>query len=460
MEADSSSSPWHLIQDLEAQSGGVGPPSSFEEPPVSPPYSLDEDIVYEPSIQEEAAWYGQVREADDSEGPQPAEAVTRRGLDNDQVTEDAHQSVWRGPSLTDEAFTKLAADASFKRMRLERPRHCWENSRLFGGSSSHLSLSNWLARPPSVGIRETLNRPEPDEKFGGEGAAEIPWTIEKKLRGMRLVKCDEDERNYALKKLKAVILLDPPATALGLSLVRQTGALESDEVVAANFCDAFSAKASGTPTKRASSLQRLVLQLYRQNVDSPWRITERDLYAALGALRDGGCGATAPAHILESLRFVHSIARFLYLDLEVVISARCRGVAHSCFLTKAPLVQRDPLTCEQVKLLEEKMVRAGPVVQCILGQILFCVHAVCRWKDSQRLKVLELIGSGESQILFGDALGSKTSLSKEAKTKLTPYAALAQGLTECNWGSLRLEAWGSTQMGAAEASAWMQELLV
>ncbi|CAE7721835.1 unnamed protein product [Symbiodinium sp. CCMP2592] len=212
---------------------------------------------------------------------------------------------------------------------------------------------------------------------------------------------------------------------------------------------------------------------------------EADLYSALTTLREEGCGATSPAHMLESLHFLHAIARFLHMDLELVISARCKGVAHSCFESKAPLEQRDPLTCFQVRRLEEAMVRAGPVGQCILGQILFCVHAVCRWKDSQKLKLLELLGTGESQILFGDALGSKTSLSKEAKTKFTPYAALVQGLTECSWARLwiearrqcrltfgagpdgfclptrsqRLDQWGSTPMGAGEASSYLAEIL-
>ena len=51
-------------------------------------------------------------------------------------------------------------------------------------------------------------------------------------------------------------------------------------------------------------------------------------------------------------------------------------------------------------------------------------------------ELVELKGSGESQIIFGDALGSKTSLSKEAKSRFTPDAALAQGLTECAWGTI------------------------
>ena len=85
---------------------------------------------------------------------------------------------------------------------------------------------------------------------------------------------------------------------------------------------------------------------------------------------------------------------------------------------------------------------------------------------------------------LGMRLGAK-HLSKEARSKFTPYAALAQGLTECSWGqlwiearrecgltygrgpegfalptrSLRLDEWGSSPMGAAEAAAYLAEWL-
>ena len=287
---------------------------------------------------------------------------------------------------------------------MERPKQAWESHPVFRRASPWTAINAARFSGPSVGVRETLNQPVPEENYGGEDASTIPWTLERRLRGVRVQKREEDERNHALKKLKAVLLLDPLATALGRSLVQKTGALES------GFCDAFSTKATGTLTKRAGSLQRLVVQLYKQDVASPWRMAEEDLYTALTNLRDQGCGATSPSHMIESLFFLHGIARFLHMDLDTVISARCKGVAHSCFVSKAPLEQRDPLTCDQVRRLEAAMVRAGPASQCILGQILLCVHGVCRWKDSQRLKLVELLGDGESQIIFfGDALGSKTS---------------------------------------------------
>ena len=101
--------------------------------------------------------------------------------------------------LSDDAFTRLAAESSFKRMRIERPRQSWDEHPVFGKTTFRTSLSSWLSRTPSVGIRETLNCPEEPEQFGGEDASRIPWTIEGRLKNVRLQRCDEDERNHALK---------------------------------------------------------------------------------------------------------------------------------------------------------------------------------------------------------------------------------------------------------------------
>ena len=489
-----SSNPWHLIHHSESASiGGVEPPSPSGLPVADSTedfydhldgLSFDEGAIGDEFLADEHAWYNNVRD----EEHDPRDPSGSLAGDSERAGRPCSGTNFavQGPPLEDSAFVRLAAGTSFKRLRLERPRQAWESHPVFGGASCG-PLHRWAgaALIPAVGVRETINHPEPAENFGGEEASHVPWTIERRLKGVRVQRTDEDERNHALKKLKAVVLLDPMATALGKSLVQQTGALETEEVISSSFCDAFSSKAAGTLTKRAGSLQRLVVQLYKQEVASPWRMEEAQLYAALTTLRDGGCGATSLSHILESLHFLNSIVRFLHMDLEEVISARCKGVAHSCFVSKAPLEQRDPLTCGQVRRLEEAMVRAGPVGQCILGQILFCIHAVCRWKDSQKLKGLELLGHGEGQILFGDALGSKTAVSQESKSRFTPYAALAQGLTECSWGRLWMDArrqcklsfgqgpggyclptrsqrtdeWGKTPMGAGEASSYLAEIL-
>ncbi|CAE7224910.1 unnamed protein product [Symbiodinium natans] len=508
-ETQSSSSPagsapsWDVVQPSEPSiSGGVWDPKPFGE------FAREEELFdYEPSLVDEADWYNAVREDGPSspvhevgveesppfrdsfecafpEKPLSFEHLGEPSVCAAEVAEPASSSKMRA-RLSDEAFVKLAAEMSFKKLRAEGPKQAWQDHPVFGGDPFTASLTSWLAMTPSVGIRETVNPPDPDVELGSDDFQEIPWTVQRRLQRIRIVRSDEDERNHALKKLKVMVLLDPMATNLGRHLMLKTGELEDEDLVAASFCDAVAQKAAGTLTKRAGSLHRLVVQLFKQGVGSPWRMEESDLYSALSAMRDSGCGASAPSHVLEALHFMHAVVHFRCMDLKVVISARCKGLAHSSFLGKQPLVQRDSLKCKQAMTLEHIMVRAGEVERCVLGHVLFCLHAVCRWKDSQRLKAVHLLGDGESQLIFAEALGSKTSHSKEAKTRFTPYAALAQGLTECGWGklwldararcgltfgegadgfalptwSLRLDTWGSTEMGSAEATAWIQDWL-
>ncbi|CAE6973331.1 unnamed protein product [Symbiodinium natans] len=481
---------WDVVQPSEPSiSGGVWDPKPFGE------FAREEELFdYEPSLVDEADWYNAVREDRPPspvhevgafpEKPLSFEHLGEPSVCAAEVAEPASSSKMRA-RLSDEAFVKLAAEMSFKKLRAEGPKQAWQDHPVFGGDPFTASLTSWLAMTPSVGIRETVNPPDPDVELRSDDFQEIPWTVQRRLQRIRIVRSDEDERNHALKKLKVMVLLDPMATNLGRHLMLKTGELEDEDLVAASFCDAFAQKAAGTLTKRAGSLHRLVVQLFKQGVGSPWRMEESDLYSALSAMRDSGCGASAPSHVLEALHFMHAVVHFRCMDLKVVISARCKGLAHSSFLGKQPLVQRDSLKCKQAMTLEHIMVRAGEVERCVLGHVLFCLHAVCRWKDSQRLKAVHLLGDGESQLIFAEALGSKTSHSKEAKTRFTPYAALAQGLTECGWGklwldarascgltfgegadgfalptwSLRLDTWGSTEMGSAEATAWIQDWL-
>lgn len=70
-------------------------------------------------------------------------------------------------------------------------------------------------------------------------------------------------------------------------------------------------------------------------------------------------------------------AKLLSIDLTDVVSAR-----RDMYLMKDPLQQKRPLTVEQVTWLEHLMESSGPVLQYIIGQLLFCIHTCCRWKDS------------------------------------------------------------------------------
>ena len=87
--------------------------------------------------------------------------------------------------------------------------------------------------------------------------------------------------------------------------------------------------------------------------------------------------------------------------------------------------------CCVVAELENLLVRKQDAVQiCVLGQLLWCFHSASRWSDAQRLQNLKLEKNSEVTLVVGEALGSKTSLTKEAKTRLLPYVGIGTGIMD------------------------------
>ena len=160
---------------------------------------------------------------------------------------------------------------------------------------------------------------------------------------------------------------------------------------------------TSTLYKRSSSLGKLALLLKARGCLYPLRLTELQLYLALCDLKDAEAGATSGQHIIESLFFLGGTARFKLVSIQTVVSGRCKGVARDMFLGKSPLSQRGPLSVQQVIWLEQSMEQVDSVQRCILGQILFCIRACCRWKDSQRLRRVDLEEDAEESLSASEA---------------------------------------------------------
>ena len=205
--------------------------------------------------------------------------------------------------------------------------------------------------------------------------------------------------NDALKRLKVLILLDPEATALGRSLLKMGLQLEDEEKIGQSIADAFRAKASTTLQKRSFSLQAFVVRSYDLGYDSPWRLTETQMYSVFCRLRDDGSKPSTAQHVMEALNFFNGICKFTFMTLDDVVAARTRGVARDLALRKRPISQRDPPTLKQVRALEAYMVQADrPGWQkCFVGVVLFCIHASVRWGDAQRAGLRMAGGKGGSR---------------------------------------------------------------
>ena len=386
------------------------------------------------------------------------------------------ESVWKAEALAAEvkrartSFAKLPWEVDGS---VSRSRDLWQGT--------VVSILDKMLVPSAIGAMDVIQSQtvtsRPDR---GRPSMDVP-VLPIQLKRARREPLEEDIRRKALARFRSLILQDPLATQLGTSLrgIFETGF--GEDGVEQSFRNCFRMKAASTLQKRAASLDKLAKCLRAEGCLHPLRLTESQLYSALCLMRATGSGATSAQHVIEALHFLDATAKLLCADLTEVVSARCRGVARDMYLTKDPLRQKHPLAVEQVVWLERLMESSGPVFQCIIGQLLFCIHACCRWKDSQRLKSITIeSGHGES-LLFADALSSKTALTAEAKTRFLPYAAIGSGVSANDWGSLWLEArieqglqcvdfvlpsyseknarWLDIAMSASEATVWLREFL-
>ena len=391
-------------------------------------------------------------------------------------------------SSTEAAWKSRALEVASKRAKAFRLKQPWESSHfnaVFGSTDMFQGTiaagSSGMLLPTQVGLQDVLHTC-------------IGTTVQSDVSGLRCVVPtsdlkfsrrelpDEEVRRAALDRLRSLLVWDTGATRLGLSLQKIADRTSSPELIDQSVRDCFRAKASSTLQKRASSLWRLSKLLLEVGANSPLQFSEEQLYACLCILRDTGAGATSAQHILEALWFIEGTAKYVSMNLSLVVSGRCKGVARDLYLKKDPLQQKQPLKVEHVRALEQLMRSLNAIDRCILGQLLFCIHACCRWKDSQRVKRISLEeGEGET-LVYCEALSSKTSLTAESQTRFLPYVALGSGVSLCDWASLWVSSreylglecnehclpsyserecgWVEAPMSSSEATCYMRDFLM
>ena len=405
-------------------------------------------------------------------------------------------TVQEGPKIfdpwkTEPAWVNCALTAASKRQRVLRPKLPWENPAL---SQVFTTADKWqgtfLAQcsdvflPTSIGGEDVLRSTVINDKQSSNLATLFePPVLKVNLRRVRHELPDEDIRRVAICKIRDIVLQDPLATQLGSSVVGLAKGETFSTLAEQSIRDCFRMKASGTLQKRASSLWRLAKLLRAQGVLNPLRLSEEQLYVALCELRTNGAGATAAQHMIEALFFLDATAKLTLVDIRAVVSGQCRGVAKDMYLMKNPLEQKQPLLLRQVRYLEQLFHTVPNTMKCILGQLLFCIHACCRWKDSQRLRAISIESGHGETLIHAEALMSKTTLSAESRTRFLPYIAMGTGVSGADWGSGWLEArkaelldcgdgdfilpsfsertvqWTGNPMSASEATYWLREFL-
>lgn len=388
----------------------------------------------------------------------------------------------------EQSWKHEAIRSDFKRLRSERDKLPWEVDSL-AGIFNHRNIwkGTWAAgfddvlAPTGIGLAEVWNsvavQNRPETVVESKLIPVAPITLKRSRKEVS----EEDMRFLSLQRLRDFVLQDPLASKLGSSLNSMFSAGIEHHMIDQSFRDCFRMKAASTLQKRVSSLLRLAKSLRAVGQLNPLRMTESQLYQVLCEWRELGVGATAAQHAIEAIHFLDAAVQLTQMDVSNVVSPRCRGVARDLFLTKDPLRQKHPLTVLQVLHLEQQIHLLPQAQQCICGQLLFCIHACCRWKDAQKLKKLSAqSGMGET-LIHGDAIMSKTAITAEARTRFIPYVAIGTGVSGVDWSapwlaardseglggrsctlpslSERSQCWAENPMSASEATAWLREFL-
>ena len=355
-----------------------------------------------------------------------------------------------------------------------------KQARLMSLNDSFLAESPFASMSPMFAMSEeglNILTQHPESGHDSRGSEEAIQRLSY-VRRIRIARSDDDLRDASISKLKKIILLEPATTRLGELLVPVSTRPLSEFEIRRSLEQAFSKKSSNTLYKRACALSRYIEWfLLLNHRGSPLRLKEFDIYSYLGHLENERAGATAASSFLEALRFLDLVAVLTCADLGRILSPRVTGFAHQQFLRKAPLKQKDPVPC-----LEKLLLRQEDKVQiCILGQLLWCFHAASRWSDALRLQSLKLEKVKDVALITGEALGSKTSMTKETQTRLLPYVAIGTGVSGLLWAEKWLDArvaelgrepdpflpsfscrtgrWALTPMSSSEAGGYLQDFV-
>ena len=241
-------------------------------------------------------------------------------------------------------------------------------------------------------------------------------------------------RHQALLRWRLIIEEQLDCTNLGKQLQEAALSMKSDQYMQDMIEYAFSNRATGTLTKRGTSMLKYLLWHRKTFGTSGLPLLEKRVYEFMVAQKEAKCAPTALSCFLSSVGF----GRFV-LDLqgsvEVLQSSRIRGIAHSLYLTKRPLKQAKVFSVEQVRILED-LVRCAlePSDRVAAGFFCACLHTRARFSDLQfASKFISDFGSdGIGYLEFGSCQ-VKTSKTKEAKTTMMPLVAPSVGLLSTPW---------------------------
>ena len=350
-------------------------------------------------------------------------------------------------------------------------------------------LSSLFAQPKSIWQRDNTvhcigmydHLTMLDDVSAKPKAASSAVLGKQRIRTARMINDEDDFRRVALGRFKTMILVDLTSTRLGKSLQTFAGTLCTNDELSQIFSDVFSPKATGTIIKRCNSMWRFYHWLQLRGGGSPFCQSENILYEYISQLRSQA-GPTAPSQFVESFRFCDGLFGLDKVPVDLSLSSRVVGAAHSSFMTKRIRRPAELLTVSEITELERLCFEGEPNhIRVISGHLFFSFMSGARWHDTMYIIDTEVSESRGMFLMEASTERHKSSRGKEQQMELLPFTALGQAMHEepwvkpwnearhlegcSNWNhflrswSESRSVWSLGKMSTAEATCWLRELL-
>eukprot|EP00435_Cladocopium_sp_Y103_P074149 s119_g47.t1 len=314
-----------------------------------------------------------------------------------------------------------------------------------------------------------------------------------KLAGLRALKaCEEklwsdrlsSERKAAIRKWAAIVTSDPMAWEICRRHMAQGDMVYAHGGIGESVRDALESKASSTLHNRANPLCRF-MKFCSSHGLKPWPIRECYVYDFLKS--DEKFAPRFPRSLLVSISFARHVLGLIG-ETDLTMSGRTKGVSDSWFKKKRKLLQREPLSVEQVIQLERIVMDAGKTTsdRIAAGFFAFALYCRARYSDALNISKLNLDVVERNGRIYGFLEGEssrvKTSMTLERKTRFLPMTAPVNTVTGLDWirtwmklrEDERLEtgqdkpllpapaergAWAHVPLTASGAASWLKSLV-
>ena len=243
------------------------------------------------------------------------------------------------------------------------------------------------------------------------------------------------ERKCAYKKWSSLILEQISAWEIGRQVASSGQMSFAQGGLMESLHDALGTKATSTLHARAGPLLRYV-GFWKDVGCKCFPITEPMLYDYLKAW--DGAAPSAYRSLLLSLSFSSHVLGLQGGDIGYK-SGRIKGLSDAHFCKRKKLVQRPPLTVEQVAWLEN-IVKDGNKFEpdrIAAGYFLLLVFGRLRYSDAMNISDMRIdaimVDGTQSGYLECKAERTKTSLTLERKIRFLPVAVPLVGFTDPCW---------------------------